>query len=1306
MSSTGQIVGGVVGAVAGFFAGGNVMLGAQLGMMLGGALDPPKGKNTSGPRLNDLTVQTSTYGATIPRLYGTCAINGNIFWLKGNKIDEIPVKKKTGGKGGSKATNTTWAAYATFAVGICKGPITGVRRIWLKGELFYDAGSSDASTIAASNAAAEGFTLYLGTDTQMPDPMIVADKGAGDTPAYRGLAYIVFTNLALAKYGNSLAGVQAKVEVMRVADVHNYPCTPHSGAVPISPWEWSAPAWDGEAFCCTRTSAPGASSVCMVSPDGVTWTQKPMPTVSDTYARWYGLAASPTGVFIAGHNFNHGAIARSLDHGQTWAMVTIDNTFTVNAIGYGNGTFLAVDHYNAKAAYSTNDGVSWTIVDLPRRITGGGLTVHWCAAFGKFFVSGYNNTTGLAYVWSSSTGATWSETLVYYSLNWCWITSISSTVIINSTANGDGMLVSTDGVSWTRRAPGSSGYPWDGVHGTGTDGTAFLFLTNVGILYSYDLTTFNTVTYTTIDGVLSNVCWNGARFVSVSTTGSGDSLTILQRTVTPISESLSAIIVSECLQNFALTSGDINASALPYDVRGYVVGSLGTIKSALEPLQAGWPFDVVQRGYTVYFIPRGGSPVTTVVVEDLGARGGSTEHAVQISTGVEGDTHLPRRVTVRHLDVDREYEIGEQYAERYNTAAISENTVDLAVVLNATEAAGKAEVLLYLYWTEKFDVSVIVPATYNNLEPGDVVTLITLDGPITIRLTGVNYTSDGRVEIKAKYANSAVYTPTAIGSYSAVSGPSTIASAGKSSYVLMDVPYMHPAQADPSLLATMYGNSAWPGGVLIRTDDSGTTWNDLQGFSSPGGTVGYATNTIGVVDARVWDKASSLSVSMSNGDLSSVSELAVLNGVNRFAYGYHGRWEIIGVQNCSLVSPGTYRLYDMLRGQYGTEWAMGLHTAGDFVVLLSDSDVSAIGMSVSSIGLSREYRGITLDQTIDTDVDYPFTYSGVNLECLSPAYFTGYRQSNTDWVMTWLRRSRTDGEWRDYVDVGLGETSEAYQVDIFTDNTFSTVKRTISSSVTMCTYTSAQQVADFGAAQNYVYAKVYQVSPTVGRGYPTTTTMILEGNDPYWSSVVLLMPMTGLNGGTLFPDLKAHTPITASGNAQTSTARSPLSIGSSGLFDGTGDYITLPTSADWAFGTGDFTVEAWVFITSYSGSGYPYDQVIFGKQAVSPACLFFLQNSTGKPSFYDNTTTFVSSTAVPLNTWTFVQWVRESGVLKIGMDGVIILSTGMTTNFTASSGFYVGGQPIDRFLFGNISQLRVTKAARVFAVPTAPLPSY
>ena len=94
------------------------------------------------------------------------------------------------------------------------------------------------------------------------------------------------------------------------------------------------------------------------------------------------------------------------------------------------------------------------------------------------------------------------------------------------------------------------------------------------------------------------------------------------------------------------------------------MASPGTIRSALEPLQAAWPFDVVQRGYKIKFLPRGGSSVVTIDADDLDARSASGKPGVQITTSREMDSQLPRVLTIKHVDYDREYEAGEQRAER------------------------------------------------------------------------------------------------------------------------------------------------------------------------------------------------------------------------------------------------------------------------------------------------------------------------------------------------------------------------------------------------------------------------------------------------------------------------------------------------------------------------------------------------------------------------------------------------------------------------------------------------------------------
>ena len=215
MSTGGQAIGGVLGAVGGFFVAGpkGALYGAQIGIAIGGYLDPPKGPVNQGPRLSDLSVATATYGAFIPRGYGTFPVVGNIFWLENNQLKETQRKETSGGGkgGGPKTTTTTFSYSATFAVGLldCTDgtPIAGVRRIWLGNRLFYDAGATDLATIIASNQASSVFTLHTGSASQLADPRMQATLGVANTPAYRGLAYIVFNDLQLAPYNNSLVGV-------------------------------------------------------------------------------------------------------------------------------------------------------------------------------------------------------------------------------------------------------------------------------------------------------------------------------------------------------------------------------------------------------------------------------------------------------------------------------------------------------------------------------------------------------------------------------------------------------------------------------------------------------------------------------------------------------------------------------------------------------------------------------------------------------------------------------------------------------------------------------------------------------------------------------------------------------------------------------------------------------------------------------------------------------------------------------------------------------------------------------------------
>ncbi|MCM8594028.1 phage tail protein [Accumulibacter sp.] len=552
------------------------------------------------------------------------------------------------------------------------------------------------------------------------------------------------------------------------------------------------------------------------------------------------------------------------------------------------------------------------------------------------------------------------------------------------------------------------------------------------------------------------------------------------------------LIEAECLLSGTLSRGDLAFEGLDQWVHGYRIGRAGPLRQALEPLRSAWPFDVVQSGYQLVFRERGTlGPVTTIPASDLDARPGGAARGVSLTTRRETAGQLPRRVVVQYLEGPREYEPGEQYAERLVTPGVGERIVELPIVMTADEAAQTAETLLYLAWLEeRSELAFTVPASYAQLEPGDRVDLELPQGTVAVRLSAITLTSDGRLECRAAYARRTVYQPGAYGASAGVTGPGVRPPAGPTRYVLLDLPMVLAAQSGPSYLCALYGDlPGWRGGMLMRSPDGGSTWASVFDDGPPGPAVGVVTNVPGIVDARIEDRRSALKVTLLNGALYSVSDGQIDVGGNLFAYGDDGRWEILSARECDRISASDYLLTVLRRGRYGTEWAMAQHQVGDKLVRLDPADLALIDTPSAEIGQRYLYRGITDGQDIGSDIDRPFRYVGVNLKPLAPVYLTGSRDSGQDWSLSWVRRTRDGGEWRDYVDAGLGESAESYQVEIYSDAGFTSVRRRIVGSAPWCVYPSADQIADFGAPQSTLHLRVCQLSPVVGPGYPLQATL-------------------------------------------------------------------------------------------------------------------------------------------------------------------------------------------------------------------------
>ncbi len=205
----------VAGSAAGTAIGGPVggMIGGMIGSMAGALIDQAifgsSAQKQVGPRVNDLLVQNASYGQPITRAWGQVAIAGNLIWQRPLREERTTKTTSSGGKGssGPSSKSVTYSYFGNFAVGVCEGPIASFGRIWADGKLIRDAGGGGKYN--------GYFTFYYGTEDQGADPTMQGYEGVGATPAYRGLAYFVCTDIPLADFGNRVPNF--KIEVITKA---------------------------------------------------------------------------------------------------------------------------------------------------------------------------------------------------------------------------------------------------------------------------------------------------------------------------------------------------------------------------------------------------------------------------------------------------------------------------------------------------------------------------------------------------------------------------------------------------------------------------------------------------------------------------------------------------------------------------------------------------------------------------------------------------------------------------------------------------------------------------------------------------------------------------------------------------------------------------------------------------------------------------------------------------------------------------------------------------------------------------------
>ena len=192
-------------------------------------------------------------------------------------------------------------------------------------------------------------------------------------------------------------------------------------------------------------------------------------------------------------------------------------------------------------------------------------------------------------------------------------------------------------------------------------------------------------------------------------------------------------------------------------------------------------------------------------------------------------------------------------------------------------------------------------------------------------------------------------------------------------------------------------------------------------------------------------------------------------------------------------------------------------------------------------------------------------------------------------------------------------------------------------------------------------------------------------------------PLTITTAGS--PQVVAYDPFVLPSNLQT--------LGST-FFDGNGDSFNVVANTNIAFGTGDFTVEAWVYPRSFPLNTYVVDT----RPNASWSLSFNYQGTNGTNSqlaWSDSNNIYQTTTATPLNQWNHVAYTRSGTTGSLYLNGVRVLTFTDTFNYTTSGTMWIGARHSNTMHWdGYMSNLRIVQGTAVYTgasytVPTAPL---
>lgn len=519
--------------------------------------------------------------------------------------------------------------------------------------------------------------------------------------------------------------------------------------------------------------------------------------------------------------------------------------------------------------------------------------------------------------------------------------------------------------------------------------------------------------------------------------------------------------------------------SLPVDgfVDGYVIDRPMSARGALEPLMRLFGVDAVASGGGIAWRGRGGRAVVTLEQDDLVL--GDKDPSLRLTRAQETD--LPQQVEIGYTDGEGDYRRAAVASRRLAGVSKREVRADSAIVIRRGEAQRLSDAWLQDLWAGRESAEFDVSPRRIDLEPGDVIALPTDAGAKLHRILRI---ADGPTrKITTRAVEPAIFETPGASLPKPPRRPPPVA--GKPHVVILDLP-VSPSEPTP-LQYVAVAASPWPSAMAIWRSANGASFM-VHRFVDLPAVIGTTLSDLGPGPLWRWDPLSAVEVEISSGTLSAIDDAEALGGGNLFAIrGTDGRWEILAAARAEMIGERRFRLSRLLRGLGGSEPEAGRTVPAGAVIVRLDEAVVPLTSDVDDLGRTFIYRvgPAGRDHADPSVVELAAAAGREALKPFSPVQVTGRREGEGI-RLTWIRRTRRNGDSWDTVDVPLAEDGERYEIDILAGGI---VKRTLSCREPSILYRAEQEIADFGVPQTLLSCRVMQISAAAGRGFELTVTL-------------------------------------------------------------------------------------------------------------------------------------------------------------------------------------------------------------------------